>query len=241
MSISQRIKFLFLRLKPWTDFKKEPKKVFRDGCDIIGEELSLYGFKYLKSKGLLTGKSENGKFSYHISLGTDRFNQTGKKVYMNIICSVTSDEMGKFRKSYFSPVEEDIVVTSFHPGYISKKNNWIRWNLIKIHPLEIAYFLKKNALSVFDKFENPQRLAAKFNGKLPKEFDFHCRAVDFLMMYSTKEKSKVFLVNSLKEKGWSEEFEEIATLLKQGKRPEKKHRALIILLAERALSYGLKN
>ena len=241
MSISQRIKFLSLRLRPWTDFKKEPKKVFRDGCDIIGEELSSYGFKYLKSKKLLTGKSKNGEFSFFIFLNTDRFNQTGKKVYMNITCAITSDGMGEFRNSYFKSVEQDNVVTSFHPGYISTKNNWIRWNLIKIHPLEIAHFLKKNALTVFDKFEHPEKLATEFNGILPKEFDFHCRAVDFLMMYSNKEKSKDFLDNSLKEKGWSEEFDEIISLLKQGKKPEKKHRGLIILLAERALSYELKN
>nr|WP_299345154.1 hypothetical protein [Allomuricauda sp.] len=241
MSFLQKIKFLSLRLKPWTDFNKEPKKVFRDGCDIIGKELSLYGFKYLKSKRLLIGKSKNGDFSFLIFLNTGRFNQTGKKVYMNITCAVTSDEMGEFRNRYFKSNEQDNLVTSFHPGYISAKNNWIRWNLIKIHPLEIAHLLKENALTAFDKFEHPEKLATEFNGILPREFDFHCRAVDFLMMYSNKEKSKGFLDSSLKEKGWSEEFGEILSLLKQGKKPEKKHRGLIILLAERAISYRLIN
>ena len=130
MSIAQRIKFTLFQ-KSWTNFKKPPKEVLKDGCDIIGEELSLNGYKYLKSKRLITGKSKNGEFSFQIFLNTNRFNQTGKKVYLNITCSITSRSMGDFRNKHFKPDEPDNVITSFHPGYISKKNDWIRWNLIK--------------------------------------------------------------------------------------------------------------
>ena len=87
----------------------------------------------------------------------------------------------------------------------------------------------------------PKKLAKELGGALPKEFDFHFRALDFLMMYSTKEKSRYFMDNILKEKDWLKEFEEIASLLSQGLKPEKKHRSLIIFLAQRALAYGLKN
>ncbi|WP_190810627.1 hypothetical protein [Flagellimonas sp. S3867] len=241
MNVPYRIKFTLLRLKPWTDFEKNPKEIFKDACNIIGVELSKYGYKYLKSKRLITGKSKNKDFTFQIFLNTTRFNETGRKVTMNVTCAIVSVRMGEYRNRHFKFDLSDNTITSFHPGYISKKNDWINWNLLKIHPLEIAHFLKKNAITVFDKFESPEKLIAEFNGILPKEFDFHFRAIDFLMFYSSKETTVKLLDSFLKEKNWTEEFHEILNLLKHGYKPEKKHRVLIVLLAERALIYELKN
>lgn len=239
MNIFNQLNFKFLRLSSWTDLNESPKLVFKDACQIIGKELSKDGYTYYKSKKLISSKSKNGEFDFLIFLNTTSFNEKGKKVNITISCAITSSKMGELRNRYFKL--SDDVVTSFHPGYLSKKKNWIEWNLIKVHPLNIVRFLKKTALPAFEKFECPDKLVVELNGKLPDEFDYHFRAIDFLILYSSKQNANDVLLNYLEQKKWKEEFYEILDLVKHGHKPEKKHRALIVLLAERAVAFDLLN
>jgi hypothetical protein len=234
----QNVQMIF-RKKHWTAVQDEPRIIFQAACDQIAKDLEEYGFVYSRSSRTLKSISSTSHIEYNIHLGTDRYNSRGTRVNLQALWVVKSSKLAECRAKHFGSVSDDVVTTR-QIGYLLPKAAYLDWNMIKSNPNDVSKTIKRYGIPSFRKFDYPDNIVQELvKTGLTKEFDFHVRALDFIMCFGGLQKAQVGLHKFLDDLLWGTEFYEIVDKRRRNEIVGGKHKNLVVSLADAALAYDL--
>jgi uncharacterized protein DUF4304 len=104
----------------------EPRGVYQDACEVIGQALVAQGFRYAKSGPHLTRKA--GDFTYWIGFQSSAHNVRGEYIALWIHANVLSKAIKAWRRR-FEPQRDWDFVAGGQIGNLDTETGWSEWDL----------------------------------------------------------------------------------------------------------------
>ena len=105
---------------------EKPRDVYHASCQLIGEHLSQFGFKFAKSGPHC--RKRDGDITLNISFGSSMYNVAGEHVHLDIAASVLSSKLKKWRISRGTKFASDDLAGG-QIGNLTDKSAWLQWDL----------------------------------------------------------------------------------------------------------------
>lgn len=141
----------------------KPSRVFAHSCELIAHQLKEHGYGYNEKKKLCTKTS--GIYQFSVRFETDHsWNKLENNVQIVVYASVESAKLKEQCKTLGIPWIFSNTLASGQLGNFGDDHKWLNWNLSdkEKRPKNIGAiynWIQRKAFPVFEKFENPEKIA----------------------------------------------------------------------------------